>query len=199
MIENREENVTNVEEVVEKKSKRQIKREAGLARKAEVLRLINQYNEEILVNGTSSITVEELADLEDEFAILEDRYPEKQFEEAKDTSWLAKISWWMFVYPLIILFMNIPALIKVIGLEVLYFISYRLPNMANTAPLWLILAITLYTFPIIFLVITWTIYGFIQKRENKIWFGFVFIFHGVLFLASNLFLLIDFYLPIINR
>ena len=72
MIEIPEENVTNVEETEVKKSKRQIRREVGLERKQEVLRLINQYNEEMLVNGSSSITLEELADLEDEYSILED-------------------------------------------------------------------------------------------------------------------------------
>lgn len=198
MIETPEENVTNVEETEAKKSRRQLRREVGLARKQEVLKLINQYNEEMLVDGSSSITLEELAELEDEYSILEDRYPEKIIEEAKDTSWISKVSWWMFVYPFFVVFLNIPALIKVIGLEVLYFISYKLPNMANTAPVWLLLGLTLYTIPIVLLVITWTIYGLIQNKDNKRMFGYIFILHGVLFLAANLFLLFDFVLPIVN-
>jgi len=186
-----------IDDMIQEEPERKTKKTIALERKEEILKTINQYNEEILTNGVSEISESLVEELEEEYAILDDEYPEKVVEEYKE-SWFSRVSWWILAYPFLITFLTLPSMVKIIGLEVHYVIRRVVPNMPVLSALWFYLAVILFLYPIIILVITWTINGFIKKSENKRAFKWVFIYHIAYFVITTLWILFDFYLPTIG-
>ena len=172
-------------------------KEKALKRKKEILSILNKYNEDMLDEGASDMAEATILDLEEEYAILEDAYPEKAESEAQE-SWVSRVSWWIILYPILVTFLTMPALVKIVGLEINEIIKTLIPNMPALSGLWFYLAVILFLYPIVMVVITWTIHGFIRKSENKRFFKWVFLYHILYFIGTTLFLFFDLYLPIVR-